>query len=103
MSKREIGKNGIKNDILKYCRSRGGWWRAMPVSPYGNSGFPDILGVWDGYAIFIEAKTPDGKTRPDQAITIAQITRQGGGLAFVASSVEEVKNVLNTFLTIQTR
>lgn len=60
-------------------------------------GCPDILCCWptEGRAVFvgIECKRPGGKLRPEQAACIDAI-RKAGGLAFVATSLEDVETAL---------
>ena len=84
MPRREIGSAGLKNHVLKYCRSRGGWWQARPASPWGHSGFPDILGCWHGK-----------DARPDQVLTLAEINIKGHGCVSVITSVTGAKFFLD--------
>jgi hypothetical protein len=96
MPRREIGSAGLKNQVLKYCRSRGGWWRAIPASPWGNAGLPDIIGCYRGYFIGIEVKHPNGqgKIRRAQELTLHQIF-EADGLGVIVDSLDQVVNLLN--------
>jgi hypothetical protein len=95
MPRREIGSAGLKNHVLKYCRSRGGWWQARPASPWGHSGFPDILGCWHGIFIGLEVKMPGKDARPDQVLTLAEINIKGHGCVSVITSVTGAKFFLD--------
>jgi hypothetical protein len=56
-------------------------------------GWSDLSGAWDGRALFIEVKTPDGKVYQEQII-FRDKARALGCIAFFASSVEDVKREL---------
>ena len=58
-----------------------------------RNGYPDIVGHIAGHAIYIEVKRPGRVADPLQRKRIAEI-RQTGGIAFVACSWEECKEVL---------
>lgn len=61
---------------------------------YAINGVSDILGVFKGKFLAIEVKRPQNKERPlDQKLFIDHINRNGG-LAFFATSVEDVKREL---------
>lgn len=92
--------------ILAYLEQRGIMaWRTnqIPVPGRafrGRKGVSDILGIvlalgWDysGRILCIEVKDDDGKLSPEQAKFIDDVNRCGG-LAFVARSVEDVKEAL---------
>ncbi len=95
MPRREIGSKGLKNQVLKYCQSRGGWWQARPASPWGHSGFPDILGSWHSLFIGMEVKMPGEVARPDQVLTLKKISTLGKGCVAVVTSLEEAKLFLD--------
>lgn len=64
---------------------------------YGYVGSSDILGMTrDGKYLAIEVKTPEraNNVSPAQAKFI-NIVNNGGGVAFVATSIEEVADKLN--------
>lgn len=56
-------------------------------------GTPDILGVVSSRMIGVEVKRPGGRLRPGQGETIDHINRCGG-VAMVATSVEDVERAL---------
>ena len=100
MPRREIGSTGTKNQILRYCRSRGGWWQATPVSPFGKSGLPDIIGCYKGYFVGIEVKHPKFKDpysalSTDQLLTFKEIAAKGQGVILCANSLVVVEAALN--------
>lgn len=63
-----------------------------PANPYVIRGVSDIIGLINGSTVFIEVKTPTGRTSPAQDHFIEKINSLGG-LAFVARSIKDVKEV----------
>jgi len=57
--------------------------------PLGLKGKADILGVYKGRFLAIEVKRPSGKLSVDQYEFITAINN-AGGLAFVATSIDDV-------------
>ena len=66
---------------------------------YSNAGVSDIIGVTQGRALFVEVKTPEKRdnTTKLQEIFIDKV-KEAGAIAFIACSVEEVKNKLESEL-----
>ena len=60
---------------------------------YGTAGLPDIICCIGGRFVAFEVKTPSGKLSKLQEITIRNI-RAAKGEAFMVTSVEEVKEIL---------
>jgi len=60
---------------------------------YSTAGLPDIICCIGGRFIAFEVKTPSGKLSKLQEITIQKI-RAAKGEAFMVTSVEEVKEIL---------
>jgi hypothetical protein len=57
-------------------------------------GAPDLIGqLTDGRILCVEVKRPSGKLRPDQHAFLDTVRKQGG-VAFVARSVDDVKEHL---------
>jgi hypothetical protein len=57
-------------------------------------GAPDLIGqLTDGRILCVEVKRPSGKLRPDQEAFL-NVVRCQGGCAFVARSVDDVKEHL---------
>ena len=57
-------------------------------------GAPDLIGqMTDGRILCIETKAPSGRLRPDQEAFL-NVVRCQGGCAFVARSVDDVKEQL---------
>lgn len=91
----------IVNDILKYLREHGCWAEKMHGGPFMRVGIPDILmcipyqklSTNPGLFVAIEVKQPGKKPTPVQVQCIEEI-RAAGGVAFVATSVEDVKREL---------
>lgn len=99
----------IKTAIMGYLRfiPRSKFWWNKSVGTYdpvrkifrrGKSrweikGVSDILGLWDGRFVAIEVKSKTGRLTPEQR-TFIQEVNELGGLAFMARSVDDVKNNL---------
>ena len=62
---------------------------------YGTDGLPDIICCYRGRFVGIEVKTPTGKLTRLQETTIRRI-KEAKGEAFKVTSVEEVKEILNS-------
>ena len=61
---------------------------------FGPKGSPDIHGwLKDGTALYVECKRPTGRIRTEQALWIDE-ARKCGCVAFVARSVDDVKEYL---------
>jgi len=93
----------IQRAILAYLRLLGAWvvrvnGGAVKVDKRfirftDTLGCPDILGVIGGRMLGIECKRHGGRLRPAQAECLDAI-RKAGGVAFVATSIDEVKRCL---------
>jgi penicillin-binding protein-related factor A (putative recombinase) len=103
----ELSEKDIEKSILRFLEfvPGGFFWKNNttgvydPVrkvfrkskNKYAINGVSDILGVYQGRFVAIEVKRPQNKERPlEQKIFIDQINRNGG-IAFFATSIEEVK------------
>lgn len=98
----------IENLILDYLSYRPGYfWKNQSVGIYDPTkrrfrksnnrhhvlGVSDILGVRsDGQFVAIEVKTKKGRLSENQKAYLQKI-KEHGGLAFVARSVEDVKEM----------
>jgi len=63
---------------------------------YELYGVADILGVYKGRMLAIEVKRPGGKPSDYQTIFLNKVN-QSGGIAFIATSVDEVITKLKTY------
>ena len=93
MSKHIPLEKTITNNILKYlnglpdCRAR-----KIPGGMYGG-GWPDIIAVIEGQAVFIEVKRPGlGKKSHPTPLQQAELDKwhEAGAIAFTATSVDDV-------------
>jgi hypothetical protein len=91
MSKAPPLEKTITNQILKYlnglprCRAR-----KIPGGTYGG-GWPDIICVRSGRAVFIEVKRPKvGRLTPLQEKELT-LWHEAGAVCFVATSVDDVR------------
>jgi len=83
----------VKTKIKAYLKSLSDCWFFMPIGgPYSVQGIPDIVGCASGWFFAIEVKAP-GKERNTTELQKMQIDgiTEVGGIAFVASSVETVR------------
>jgi len=74
-----------------YNEKKGIWQKSNNI--YDFKGQPDITGVIDGKAIFIEVKRPDEDVRPEQE-WFQQRLKEAGAIAIVARSLEDVTGEL---------
>ncbi len=87
-------EKAIVTKIIKWLRDRGGYVIKYHGGPYARVGAPDVIAAFKGRFVGIEVKRPGGKTTKLQEINLQEI-RNAGGIAFVATSVEDVSEKLN--------
>lgn len=85
----------IEDYLCAQCENLG--FLCMKFVSPANNGVPDRLIIGHGYTFFIETKRPGGKPRPLQKITI-QSMQEHGAFVYVASTKDEVDNILYGFL-----
>jgi hypothetical protein len=90
----------IKLAILKMIKKEFPDILTLKLSDKYYSGYPDLLLIINGMCCFIEIKTPIGKVSKIQEYTLQKI-REAGGFAFVAHSVIEARNCVDTVLQIK--
>ena len=79
--------------IVQYLRQCG----AFVINLHGDAyliGLPDVIACLEGRFIAIEVKRPKGRARKLQLAILKKI-QLAGGIAIVASTVEDVRQVLN--------
>lgn len=79
-------------------KDRGFFYRSG-ASPYQRSGVSDIMGVYYGFIIAIEVKTPEAMKRKDRGCTknqllFQQLVAANGGFATVVCSVDQVREFM---------
>ena len=85
----------VENQIKRYLDSLGAYHVKIHGSAYMPAGTPDILACVRGTFVGIEVKKPKGGVVSAlQKLKIKQI-RNAGGVALVATSVEEVERELS--------
>ena len=88
----------IQGAIIKYIQSIGGMaFKQNQIGIYAQAGVPDLLCCVKGHFIAIEVKKPKQKPKPIQNAFLEAINLCGG-IAFYATSVEEVKIKLSEYL-----
>ena len=86
-------ESSIQDDILEYLKSVGAYAIKVHVGSYQTQGTPDVLCCYKGRFIGFELKKPGESASELQKYRIEQIQR-AEGYAYVADSVEQVKEVL---------
>ncbi len=86
----------VKKQIKEFLNShpeKPFWMNIIGGNPMQRGGVPDMLICYRGRFIAVEAKRADGKGRLSEAqkVVIAEILH-AGGYAFVAKTVDDVKN-----------
>lgn len=84
----------IENKIKTYLKSKGAYYFKHHGGQFSQVGVPDIIACYKGRFIAIEVKNETGKTSPLQDINLKMIN-DAGGIAIVARSVEEVKDIID--------
>lgn len=83
----------VNNTGIPDPRCKGGWRKP---TGYSMPGMSDIIGIWKGKFLAIEVKALGRKKNVSekQKEFIWKVNNEGG-VAFVADSVEDVKNLLS--------
>ena len=90
----------IQKQITEYLNYALPWWmKAHAGRRHGvllaPAGTPDIIGYdHDGYVVFIEVKTPNGRLTPEQEQFRKDVLNNGGAIYILARSVEDVRKGL---------
>jgi penicillin-binding protein-related factor A (putative recombinase) len=107
----KLSEKQIENSILQYLHLKKIYcWKQnttgvydaqkecfrRPHSPYIISGIADIIGIMPSGRFFaIEVKTPQRKSNvSDHQKAFLQSIQESGGIAFIATSIEDVINNL---------
>lgn len=91
-----MSETNIKNSIMKYLKTEGGFWWRTGSSPYQRSGIPDICGMYRGFFCAIECKTPDAFNKANRGLTANQVLfmnrlEDNGALVMTVCSVQQVR------------
>lgn len=86
-----MGEQEIQKKILDYLASIDAY--AIKVITSNRRGVADIIACHKGQFYAIEVKTPKGRVSPLQEWHIER-AKQSGAIAFIARSVEDVKEIL---------
>lgn len=88
-----MGEKRIENSIQKHLEKIGAYHIKNHGSMFSRAGTPDITASIKGRFVGIEVKQPGGVVSELQKAHIKLIERSGG-VAFVAYSLEDVKEQL---------
>lgn len=90
----------IENQIKGYLDNIGAYYIKTHGSMFSKAGTPDIIACIDGRFVAIEVKKEvGGVVSPLQKAKI-KIIRHAGGVAFVASSLEEAKRYIEEYCSV---
>lgn len=92
-------EKAIENKIKKWLEKQGYWWMKVHGDMFQKSGVPDIIACVNGKFVGIEVKRPGGRVSELQKYHIEKI-RAAGGVAFVATSIEDVRANLDQYHVI---
>ncbi len=83
----------IQARIIKWLKSEG--YFVTKLIQTSTNGIPDLIAIRDGKTVFIEVKRPGRNAEPLQLYRIEELVSKGVA-AFVAHSVEEIKQQIRT-------
>lgn len=84
-------RRGVTDKILSFCRGTPGFFlRKIHCGAMQGKGLPDLWGCYQGMFIVCESKTPAGRLSKIQRHFL-ELINKAGGCAFVASSVEQFR------------
>lgn len=93
----------LQQNILAYLHARRvfAWITYQPLIPGkgrkmyhpSSTGVSDILGVFQGKALAIEVKMPNGRISDHQRAFLVRFAKEGG-IAFVARNIDDVEREL---------
>lgn len=92
-------ERAVINAIGRELTNRNAYWFNLHGSVYGRNGLPDILAIYRGHPICIEAKNPNnGRLRKLQAWELER-ARAAGATTIVARSRQDVTQALDAIDT----
>lgn len=84
-------ESNLQTKVMRYLHSKGLY--ARKIHDTYLSGFPDVICVIMGKAVFFELKSDKGKLSKIQEVEMEKIEK-AGGLFFVIRSMQELKLAL---------
>ncbi|CKH09128.1 VRR-NUC domain [Fusobacterium polymorphum] len=89
-----LKEKAVENKIKKWLKDKGYWFFKVHGSIFQPAGIPDILACVNGKFVAIEVKrTKGGVVSPLQKAQIQKI-KENGGIAGVASTMDEFLEIL---------
>ena len=96
----------LPNDAVYFAIPNGGSRNKIESAKLKRMGtrpgIPDLCIVWRARVIFIELKTPKGRTSPAQEAMLSALT-MAGAVVNVCRSLEDVQGFLATILPLKGR
>lgn len=81
----------VQRSVIKRLEDKG--YLVVKVGLCNKAGFPDLMGLKDGRAVFVEVKRPGNKPRPLQEYRIDELQR-AGFTAIVVTCAGDVDSLL---------
>lgn len=86
----------IQASITAFARKKG--WTVVKLQSIARRGFPDLLIMGEGWAVFFEVKRPQGEVQPHQRALIGIMDRAELQV-YVVRSVTAAKDILMLYAT----
>ena len=84
----------VENQIKKWLEQNNYWYFKVHGGPFQKTGVPDIIACMNGRFVAIEVKRSDGGIVSELQKAQIQKIKDSGGVAGVASSIEEFLQIL---------
>lgn len=83
----------LRTRIVKALNTYAGFWYVNHQTQYGQTGVPDITGIYQGFYFGLEVKRPGREhTLTERQARVLKKIRKAGGKAAVITSVDEALN-----------
>jgi len=80
----------LRTRIVKALNDYSGFWYVNHQTQYGQTGIPDITGIYQGYYFGLEVKRPGYEyTLTERQSRVLKKIRLAGGKAAVVTSVDD--------------
>lgn len=90
-----MAEASVVKAITRELTNRGAWHCNLHGSVYGRNGLPDIIAIYRGHPLCIEAKNPNnGRLRKLQAWELSR-ARDAGATTILAHRRQDVTDALN--------
>jgi Holliday junction resolvase len=95
-----MSEQDYQKKIIKYLESEGAY--VVKVIAASKKGVPDVIVCYRGHFIGIEVKKPETRNHTSELQKYnIELVKLAGGIAIVACTVDEVRDVINSLKTVQ--